>query len=122
MEKRPYVSPEFCFQELCLFEGVADRCWAEKHCSITIFRDPNGNGTPDEGEQIIWSHYFSPDEGGSGNGCSNVDNAIEGTLAEIQQTLEDNGLLQYWTDNLQNTIMQHPNAGSSQTLLIPISG
>lgn len=120
MQKEQYVSPEFRFQELFLFEGVADVCWGYHEADLTLFYDPNHNDILDSGENVIYEHHFIPSEGGHGNGCSNIEVAIQGAMAEIEQEFIDAGFGEYWTEEVQNAILMHPNAGDSSHVYIPI--
>ena len=120
MQKERYVSPEFRFQELFLFEGVAAVCWGYHHADIHIFYDADHDDTYDTGEPIVFEHNFVPSEGGSGNGCANVTVAMEEALETIRQAVYDAGYGSYWSDEVQNTILTHPNAGESSSVYIPI--
>ena len=120
MEKKHYTSPEFRFQELFLFEGVADVCWGYHHASLHIFYDADHDDTYDQGETILFEHDFQPSEGGSGNGCANITVAIEGAMEEIHQAFEEAGYGQYWNEDVAKTIASHENAGSADNLYIPV--
>ena len=120
MKKNRYESPEFRFQELFLFEGVADVCWGYHQCNMTIFYDADRDDTYDQGEVILFQHEFVPSEGGSGNGCANITTAIETDIPQIKQAFIDAGYEKYWTAEVQNTIVSHENAGSASSLYIPV--
>ncbi len=120
MKKEQYVSPEFRFQELFLFEGVADVCWGFHHCDMTIFYDADHDDTYDQGETILFQHNFVPSESGSGEGCANVTNAIETAIPQIYQAFVNAGYERYWSEEVQNTILSHENAGNANSLYIPV--
>lgn len=120
MEKREYASPEFRFQELFLFEGVADVCWGYHQAAMTIFYDADHDDTYDSGETILFQHTFTPDEGGHGNGCANIEVAINAAMESIHQAFIDAGYGKYWTEKVRNSILSHENAGESSTVYIPV--
>ena len=63
MQKEQYVSPEFRFQELFLFEGVAAKCWGYHHADIHIFYDADRSEERRVGKECTswcrsrWSPY-----------------------------------------------------------------
>ena len=120
MQKEQYVSPEFRFQELFLFEGVAAVCWGYHHADIHIFYDADHDDTYDTGEPIVFEHDFVPSEGGPGNGCANVTVAMEEALETIKQAVYDAGYGSYWSDDLIDNLASHENAGEGGTIYIPL--
>ncbi len=120
MVKRQYTSPEFRFKELFLFEGVADVCWGYHEADLTLFYDADRDDALDPGEVVIYTHHFVPSEGGHGQGCANVEVAISGAMAEIEQAFIKAGYGKYWNDDVRNTILTHENAGDSSHVYIPI--
>lgn len=120
MEKKQYKAPEFRFQELFLFEGVADTCWGFHKAEVHIFYDTDHDDVYDEGEPRLFDHTFTPSEGGHGNGCDNVTVAMENALESIHQAFIDAGYGRYWTPEVIATIRSKENVGSSSTVYIPV--
>ena len=120
MGKKRYESPEFRFQELFLFEGVADVCWGYHQADLYIFYDADHDDTYDTGETVIFQHHFVPSEGGNGNGCSNIDDAMQNYMPQIEAAFYAAGYGKYWTAEVRNKIVTHENAGSSSSMYIPV--
>lgn len=83
MENVEYSKPEFVFQELQLFEGVADTCWGYGHVTIRVYKDTNKDGDYDEGtDEIKWSQNFYAAERGQ---CNQVAGLISEAMAGIPE-------------------------------------
>ncbi len=120
MKKERYESPKVQFQELFLFEGVADVCWGFHQADMHIFYDADHDDTYDEGEVMLFEHTFVPSEGGHGEGCANVEVAINQAMASIRQAFIEKGYGKYWNESVQSAILSHENAGASSGVYIPV--
>ncbi len=128
MKKKAYVSPEFRFQELYLFEGVAMRCWKFKEADVTIFYDMNRNDLQDNGEPTLFNHKFTATEENtsgdtqSGNGCANVTVNINTAFSDetIHQAFINAGYGYLYNSNVIDQILEHENAGDSTSVYIPV--
>lgn len=119
MEKKQYKAPEFRFQELFLFEGVADTCWGFQHADFLIFFDADRDDSYDSGEEIIFQHDFVPSDVGGNQGCKKVEDAIDAAIEDIHQRFITLGYEKYWP-KAANAIQDRTNAGSSSSVYIPV--
>lgn len=68
MSNMSYESPKFSFQEMRLFERVADTCWGYSYAWF----DSDGDGSIDEKERVKLSDLGLKDNGCQGNAARNA--------------------------------------------------
>ncbi len=119
MEKKQYKAPEFRFQELFLFEGVAETCWGFQHADFLIFFDADRDDSYDSGEEIIFQHDFTAGDVGHNAGCSKVEDAIDGAMEAIHNEFTKRGYEKYWP-KAEASIQDRTNVASSASIYIPV--
>lgn len=117
MKKEFYAAPEFRFQELFLFEGIADRCWKFKEANIYVFYDRDKDNTLDEGETVIYHNQFT-----TNNGCAFITKDIEAAMDNgvVKKAFIDKGFERFYNDSILGTIKDHENAGDTNSAYFPI--
>ena len=116
MNRVKYEKPVFEFNDLFLFDGIAETCWGYQNADweIVVFPDNNPkNGEWDgrEKEEPLFEETFHASTIGEGGGCSGVYNKIKNHLAEVS--------LQY-AGQFEKTISAEPNAKGVSGQYIPI--
>ena len=122
MDKKHYESPEFHFQELFLFEGVANPCWAHHESTIHVWLDnAPRNEQYDEGEHSFYNNTFYAQEEGN-NGCGTVTSLIQGQLTiEVLQSCFTGEYEKYWDNSYFQTIKDHENADKNVSgIFVPV--
>jgi hypothetical protein len=119
MEKAKYESPEFRFQELFLFEGVAEKCWCNHITTIYVFYDKDRDDYHDSNEPILYTKTF----GGETLACAKVTGLVLNAVGDIQDAVDDfsTQLGQYWPSmNVTGKISSQENSKAKYPGYIPI--
>ena len=122
MDKKHYESPEFHFQELFLFEGVANPCWAHAESTIHVWLDnAPRNDQYDDGEYTFYNNTFSAQDQGN-NGCGTVTSMIQEQLTiEVLESCFTGEYAQYWDNSYYQNIKDHVNADKNVSgILVPV--
>ena len=118
MEKAKYESPEFRFQKLFLFEGVADTCWGHHEADLYVYYDRDRDENLDSDETLIYHKYFRP----SGNNppCNSVRNMIVNAFGDIENAFIEKNLHRLWNEGVKATITSAENAHEKKEGYIPV--
>lgn len=77
-----YQKPEFKFEDLYMFDGIANTCWGYGHVEIRVYKDENGNKKYDDGELIYFDENYTYADNGH---CNAVAQKVNEDLANVAE-------------------------------------